>query len=151
MNYIEYLDLPPVPENLIESITDIINKPPKASSNIASEYAFFKTRNVNDDLAIWLQSIFKNKIFAQYQLVYDGLPIHIDKGNRITAYNYLLDTGGENVRTVIYNDKYKPLQSETLEVKRWHRINTGMLHGVHGIDPNKIRIAISIGSDIPRR
>ena len=151
MNYIEYLDLPPIPENLIESVTDIINKPPKIYSTIPSEYTFFKTRNVNDDLASWLQSIFEFKIYPQYQLVYNGLPIHIDKGNRINAYNYLLDTGGENVRTAVYDEKYKPLQIEKLELKRWHRINTGMLHGVHGIEPDKIRVAISIEQSFVRK
>ena len=144
MNYIEYLDLPPVPENLIESITDIINKPPKLYSAVPSDYYFFKTRNVNDDLAEWLQSIFEYKIYSQYQLVYNGLPIHIDKGNRINAYNYLLDTGGKNVKTAVYNENYRPLQIEQLELKRWHRINTGMLHGIHGIEPDKVRVAISI-------
>jgi hypothetical protein len=82
--------------------------------------------------------------------VYKGLPIHVDKGNRIIAYNYLLDTGGENVRTAVYDKKYKPLQIERLELKRWHRINTGMLHGVHGIEPDKVRVAISIGFEIIR-
>ena len=151
MNYIEYLNLPSIPEHLIESIQDIINKPPKNFSNVSSEYAYFKTKYVNDDLKSWLQSIFDFEIYPQYQLVYKGLPIHTDKGNRILAYNYLLDTGGTNVITKVYDDKYKLLQAEKLELKRWHCINTGMLHGVHGIQPDKVRIAISIGSGIPRR
>ena len=151
MHYIEYLDLPSVPENLIESIQTIIDKPYKDASNVASSYAYFKTKYVNNDLKDWLQSIFDFEIYPQYQLVYNGLPIHIDKGNRVVAYNYLLDTGGDNVKTIIYDNSYKPLQIEKLELKRWHCINTGMLHGVHGIHPDKVRIAISIGSDIPRR
>ena len=150
MNYIEYVNLPSIPEHLIDSIQDIINKPPKNFSNISSEYLYFKTKYVNDDLKLWLQSIFDFEIHPQYQLVYDRLPIHIDKGNRIFAYNYLLDTGGTNVITAIYDDKYKLVQTEKLELKRWHRINTSMMHGVHGIQPNKVRIAISIGSKIIR-
>jgi hypothetical protein len=147
MNYIEYIDLPKVPEQLIESIQDIINRPPKDFSNVSAEYTYFKTRYVNDDLKSWLQNIFNYEIYPQYQLVYKGLPIHVDKGNRIVAYNYLLDTGGDNVRTAIYDDKYKLLQIEKLELRRWHRINTGMLHGVHGIQSDKVRVAISIGVD----
>ena len=147
MNYIEYLDLPTIPEYLIESIPDIINKPPKNSSNVSSDYAYFKTRYVSDNLKSWLQSIFDFEIYPQYQLVYDGLPIHIDRGNRVVAYNYLLDSGGDNVRTAVYDDKYKLLQIEKIEVNRWHRINTGMLHGVHGIKPDKVRVAISIGQN----
>jgi hypothetical protein len=149
MKYIEYLDLPEVPPQLIESIQDIINKPPKDASSVASSYAYFKTRYVNDDLKSWLQSIFDFEIYPQYQLVYKGLPIHVDKGNRLTAYNYLLDAGGENVHTAVYDENYKPLQIEKIDLRRWHRINTGMLHCVHGIHPDKVRLAISIGSASP--
>jgi len=145
MNYIEYINLPTVPEYLIEPLQDIINKPPKNFSNVSSEYAYFKTRHVNDDLKLWLQSLFDFEIYPQYQLVYDGLPIHIDKGNRIFAYNYLLDAGGDNVETAVYDKTHKLLQSEKLELKRWHCINTGMPHTVHGINTDKVRIAISIG------
>jgi hypothetical protein len=147
MNYIEYIDLPSIPEHLIEPIQNIINKPPKGFSHIPAEYAYFKTRYVNDDLKLWLQTIFNFEIYPQYQLVYDGLPIHIDIGDRILAYNYLLDTGGDNVRTAVYDDNYKLLQIEKLELRRWHRINTSMLHGVHGIQSDKVRVAISIGVD----
>jgi hypothetical protein len=149
MKYIEYLNLPTIPENLIESVQDIINKPSKTST-LPTDYPFFKTRYVNQDLEFWLQSHFEFKINPQYQLIYNGLPIHVDKGNRIIAYNYLLDAGGDNVKTAIYDEKYKPLQVETLELKRWHRINTGMLHGVHGIDSDKIRVSISVAQSLVR-
>jgi len=145
MNYIEYIDLPTIPEHLIEPLPEIINKSPKNFSYVSSEYAYFKTRYVNDDLKSWLQPLFEFEIHPQYQLVYDGLPIHVDRGNRIFAYNYLLDTGGNDVKTAIYDENHKLLQSEKLELKRWHRINTAMPHSVHGINPNKVRIAISIG------
>jgi hypothetical protein len=144
MNYIEYIDLPTVPEHLIEPLQDIINKSPKNFSYVSQEYQFFKTRYVNDDLKLWLQPLFDFEIHPQYQLVYDGLPIHVDKGNRIYAYNYLLDTGGDNVETAIYDENHNLLQSKKLELKRWHCVNTFMPHTVHGIDPDKVRIAISI-------
>lgn len=143
MKYIEYLDLPPIPENLLESVTDIINKPQSWNDAIPADYPFFKNRNVNDELVEWLQSIFEFKIYAQYQLIYDGLPIHIDRGNRITAYNYLLDTGGSKVKTSIYDKNYMPLQVEQLELKRWHKINTSMLHGVSGIETVRVSVTVT--------
>ena len=154
MKYIEYLNLPSIPEHLLEPIDVIINKPPKDSKKVSEtypdfksdNYPYFKTREVNDDLKEWLQSIFDFKIDPQYQLVYDGLPIHIDVfTRRISAYNYLLDTGGDEVKTVVYDEQHNPLQSETLELKRWHRVSTNMFHSVHGIHPNKVRVAVSIG------
>jgi hypothetical protein len=148
MKYIEYIDLPSVPAHLLESVQDIINKPIRTDS---SSYAFFKTRYIEGELKSWLQSIFDWKIDPQYQLVYNGISIHRDGGNRVSAYNYLLDTGGDNVITSVFDNNHNILQSEKLELKRWHYINTGMLHSVHGIHPNHARVAITIGSNVPRR
>jgi hypothetical protein len=143
MKYIKYVDLPRVPKHLIEPLKNIINKPPKTLSYIPTEYAYFKTKHVNNDLKSWLQPLFEFEISPQYQLVYDGLPIHVDR-DRIFTYNYLLDTGGDDVKTAIYDENHKLLQSEILELKRWHHINTSMPHCVHGINPYKVRIAISV-------
>lgn len=150
MNYIEYINLPKVPENLIEPLDVIINKPPISDSDPPPDHPYYKARHVNDDLLIWLKSILDLEMRPRYQLLYDGLPIHTDKGKRVLAYNYLLDLGGENVKTTVYDNQYNPLQIEQLELKRWHRIDTGMLHGVSGIDPNRVRIAISIGFSVYR-
>lgn len=146
MKYISYLDLPEVPKNLLEDAYTIINKPNKKGSSVNQDYPYFKTKPVEAELHSWLQDIFSFKIYPQYQLVYNGLPIHIDKGNRIIAYNYILDAGGDNVRTVIYDHRYIPLQIEKISANRWHSIATSMLHGVHGI--NSVRIAISIGREL---
>ena len=150
MKYIEYLNIPSVPEHLLESCQSIIDKPTNTETSIPENYPFFKNKKVSNELTEWLQQFFDFKIFPQYQVIYKGLPIHIDKGNRVLAYNYLLDTGGNNVKTVIYNEKYQILQFETLELKKWHRIDTGMLHGVHGIDPNRIRVSLSVSSTVYR-
>lgn len=148
MKHISYLDLPSVPSDLIESIQSIINKPNKEASIIVNEYPYFKTKPVKLDLHSWLQELFPFEITPQYQLIFNGLPIHIDKGNRIIAYNYILDTGGDNVKTVVYDHRYKPLQIEVIEANKWHSIRTSMLHGVHGIQSNNVRIAISISRNL---
>jgi hypothetical protein len=148
MKYIEYVHLPSIPEHLIESISDIMNKPTQA------DFIYFKTKPVSDDLKLWLKTIFDFDIDPKYQLVYNKIPIHVDRGDRITAFNYLLDTGGGNVSTAIYDKHKNLLQSEILDLKRWHRIDTSMPHCVHGINPNQIRVARSIGykcSGVPRR
>ena len=150
MKYIEYINIPLVPDHLIEDCQSKIDKPTNIETGIPKDYAYFKSKKVSNELTEWLQQFFDFKITPQYQVIYKGLPIHIDKGNRVLAYNYLLDTGGDNIKTAIYNEKYQILQLETLELKKWHRIDTGMLHGVHGINPDRIRVSLSVSSNIYR-
>lgn len=145
MQHIEYLDLPPIPEHFLKSIGEIVALPPKEMTAVPEAYHdVFNTRNVEHDLNEWLRTIFHFPMYAQYQLIYRGIPVHKDKSDRLVAYNYLLATGGPNVITTIFDDSMKMLQFEKLELHRWHRIETGYFHGVHGISPESIRVSISI-------
>lgn len=145
MKHIEYLDLPPVPDHLLKTVDEIIALPQKEMTEVPDEYhKVFNTRYVEPELDAWLKTIFDFPMYAQYQLIYTGIPIHKDKSNRLVAYNYLLATGGPNVATTIVSDDNKLLQLEKLQLHRWHRIETGYFHGVYGIPKGSVRCSISI-------
>ena len=139
--YITYLDFPNIPDDLLESIEDILNKP-RCESIVIQDY--FQTRLVNKNLEDWLEKNLPCKFMVRYQIIYPGLPIHKDMGNRKVAYNYLLAQGGTNVKTMIFDDTKKLLQSETLPLKTWHSIKTDMYHTVVGVKHNTPRVALSI-------
>jgi len=146
--YIEYLDyIPPIPEELLDSVEDILTVLPKLPSPIRAEYKGFQTRVVNFKLFNWLQDHFDFTIKCQYQIIHPSLIIHKDTG-RTVAYNYLLAQGGPDVKTNIYSDDfettYNILQSEIIPLKKWHRIDVSMFHGVHGINKETLRVALSV-------
>ena len=145
MKYIEYLNLPEVPEQLIKSLDDIIQYPVTSGDYISTQYSnVFRTHYVELELEEWLKTIFDFPFLAQYQIINQGIPIHKDKGNRLIAYNYLLVSGGSEVITSVYDDNKNLLQAENIQLKRWHRLETGYFHGVDGIDSNFTRVSISI-------
>lgn len=140
MKYINYLNFPNIPEDLLESIEDIINKP-RGNSIVTQDY--FQSRPISHKLQDWLEKNLSFEFVAQYQVIYTGIPIHKDQGNRKLAYNYLLAQGGNNVKTVIFDDNKKILQTETLPIKTWHSIKTDMFHGVFGLHTNP-RVSLSV-------
>jgi hypothetical protein len=151
--YIKYLNFPQVPEELLDSFEDIIAKTsellPKTPQRQKEQLEYFQNKAIGQELDQWLHGIFKFKFYAKYQIIYRGIPIHTDKGayegDRKYAINYLLDLGGTNVITTVYDDDMKTvLQSECLELKRWHTIQVEKFHGVEGIEPEKLRIALSV-------
>ena len=144
MKYIEYLNLPIIPDNLLESVESILNKT-RQESVVKSD--FFQTRLINKDLEDWLNTNLLFKFVVRYQIIYPGLPIHKDLGDRRLVYNYILNQGGNNVKTLIFDDSMKLLQSELLPLKTWHSIKTDMLHGVFGIQKNNPRVVLSL---VPR-
>jgi hypothetical protein len=142
--HIDYLDtLPPIPKDLLDEITDIINLP-KSPSLISEENPRFQTRMLNDKLTEWLSNYFKFEFKCHYQIISHEHRIHKDKG-RAVAYNYILEQGGPNVITNVYDeDKTTVLQSEHIPLHRWHRIDVSKYHGVHNIQPGAFRYAISV-------
>jgi len=142
-NYLVYLSIPSVPENLLEPVETIINKPPKPHSNISSDYYFFQTRLVSDQLLQWVRETFKANCYAQYQIVRKGIPIHRDVGRNV-AFNYLLDTGGHNVQTCIYNGAGELVFSECVPVKTWHRLKTDVLHNVCNIQTDRVALSVQL-------
>ena len=138
MHDIEYLDLPSIPNNLVESVDSIISK-----TNYAFHSKNYILHNTSKELTDYLKTIFNFKFVSHYQIISSEIPIHIDINDRTTAYNYLLATGGNNVVTAIYDSNYCITQSEQIQLKRWHRLNTGKLHGVHGITGLRVGLTIT--------
>jgi hypothetical protein len=141
MKYIQYINLPTIPEDLLESVEDIIYKP---RSNSIVKQDFFQVRPVSQQLQDWLEKNLSFNFVVQYQVIYSGIPIHKDEGNRKLAYNYLLALGGNKVNTVIFDDDKKLLQSEILPLKTWHSIKTDMYHGVFGLQKDNTRVSLSV-------
>ena len=141
MKYIKFLPLPNLPDDLLESVEDIINKP-RSNSIVKQDY--FQARPISNELQDWLEKNLPFKFIAQYQIIYPGLTIHKDMGNRKLAYNYLLAQGGSNVKTIVFDESKNILQSEILPLKSWHSIKTDMFHGVFGIMKDTPRISLSI-------
>ena len=86
--YIEYLDLPSVPNELIDSYEEILNLPyTRKLEQSAPQYDFYKTRFIKKDLWDWLHSEifpwFGSSFNAQYQILKSNIHRHKDIGRKI--------------------------------------------------------------------
>jgi hypothetical protein len=140
--YIDYIDYPEIPKELLLSTHEILNLPNTATP---INFSHFKTKEVNQELRNWLEATFQFNFGCQYQIVSPGIPIHTDIGRNV-VYNYIIDPGGDEVRTVVYGSKNKDdvIQSEIIETNRWHRLEVSHYHSVENINPNSLRFAVSI-------
>jgi hypothetical protein len=147
--YIEYLNFPTVPEHLIKSPEYVLTGPFEFNTS------YFKSKTVNRDLMDWLQIIFPFEFTALYTISYHTLPIHKDVGiteeacptvgDRSIAINYVINTGGNNVTTQVYDeDQLTVLKSEKISKQKWHYLTVDKFHGVTGILPYDKRFSISI-------
>lgn len=152
-DYLVYLDLPPIPQELLEPFDEIVNKPPKPYSLISAQYKSFQTRLVNDNLADWTKTLFGTNSFVQYQIITRGLDIHKDPG-RTVAFNYLLCDGGPTARTCFFDNNKTLVYLEKIQLQKWHRIKTDVFHTVTGLQSHRIAVSVDIkdytwGSNLP--
>ena len=155
-NYYKSLDLPKLPDNLIAEVLDSMNN----GKNIFydKKSIWYKQMVGNEKLQEYTKDLFDFNHLATIQVIRAGLPIHIDVG-RTEAYNYLIDTGGENVTTAFYKkeDFYITENHRTqfigkniqiveeicIPVSTWHWLDVSMPHTVKNISRQRIAISIN--------
>jgi len=146
MQYLKYLNYPEIPEELLHTPEEIVNLP--TEEMVVRDFPAFYYKPVKPKLDAWLRTIFKFNFYVKYQVIQKGIPIHFDKpafkGDRRVAYNYLLQLGGNNVITSVYDKDLNVLESECLPLKRWHSLRVEMLHGVDGIEELNNRVAVTV-------
>ena len=167
MALIEFLnDIPSIPEELLTyNINDIINSPNKFGGTVKGIYS---THDVSDELYSFLRPHFGDNIEVRYQIFKSQIPVHID-AHVLTGvthvYNYVLLTGGENIktrhwkvpnedkliymkdrpRTVIWGDELNNeqiLNEIILPTKRWHKLAVNMPHDISKIDNPRLGVTI---------
>lgn len=143
--YFQYINLPSIPERLIELDLDKIESKKKIFFPKNIDYQYYKKYHINDDLNNFLKSIIHIPFSASYQIITEGIHIHKDIG-RIECFNYLLDTGGDESRLIFYDeDKSKILLEKHIERFKWHWLFVRKFHTVKSLV--RPRIAISVGID----
>jgi hypothetical protein len=153
----QYLDqLPKIPEELL---TDpyIPNL-----TQIGFQDTGYTRWAIRPELKSWLaDNISQDVGIAGYQVISEDVNAHCDK--RLWAVNYIVNTGGPNVTTTLWQQPGQPvsrepsvkipeyaklnmLESVCIEPSRWHILNTRVLHSVRGIKTD--RSAITVGLNI---
>jgi len=144
MNYLEYLDKSILPESLVpevyKSLENIDRFPVKND-----QYKSFE--------ATELLKSFTNKIFdfphnTAVQVLYKSVDIHVDLF-RTVAYNYILDTGGDEAATCFYDDSDNMIQSYLIAPYKWHSLKVDIKHNVINITRPRIAITIHDINEIP--
>ncbi len=164
---ISYLNsVPPLPDYLIESHNEIQHKLTKHFYiNDQGHYALdqsskkleFCFSEISSQIVSWAEENMPFKISpidSVYFVMYKDIEPHRDRPNIQTVngitkrsdigINYILNTGGTNVLTNLYDDQKNLIQQVCLEENRWLKIPIGTLHSVQNItEPPRIVIRIT--------
>ena len=144
MTYYETVDfIPHIPLELVDSLMDIETYenvfPRPERVNVYASYV------VQQNLQDWAQAQFDYPVVARYQIIKQDLPVHTDVGITGGKYNYLLTTGGANVKTRWWDSEDNPqtvLHEVVAQTHVWYNLNIDVLHEVVNVTEPRISVTI---------
>jgi len=139
-NLFTYLDkFPIIPDTLLTEVHKSLLDNPNVF--IQGWYKNYKVHTATDNLKEFLKQFFINHNI-QVHIIENTLYMHRDYGRSI-AFNYIIDSGGNDVETCFYNNDRSLLFSIKIEEHRWHRLDVSILHNVINLERPRIAITIN--------
>ena len=136
--HIQYLNLPPVPEELLARLPNSIDE-----YHCKSVYTTYHwSDSFNCDLDQWCKQNICSDMYFAFQLITGNLVIHKDTPT-ITKLNYIVIPGGQNVVTTFYDNNKKEIAKYKIEPAKWHILKADTFHSVDGIEENNLRLSIT--------
>jgi len=140
--YVQYLNLPLIPQYLIAHIdrTPEIHKQ-APSSQVHGPYIW--SSHGTDAINQWCQKNICADMYFACQIMTNDLVTHKDIGTKIKL-TYLVDSGGDNVSTNFYDDdQTTQLASYVIAPNQWHILKADTYHQVSNIQPGQVRFSIT--------
>ena len=135
---IRYLNLPPIPQTILDKIPRDFDLYEKKTYYPESNYVW--TDSFNQELNEWACQNIGPDLWFGFQIISGDVPIHSDFGT-LTKLIYLIDDGGSGVQTVFYKDHNTEEYSTIIEIGRWHLLQADKLHSVKGVIPGRTRFS----------
>lgn len=154
MQHIKKLLLPRIPEHFIPEIYSTIDRGRNITydgPNIIYKEKFEKYYGwylMPESLQQWFRQNISPDIYFGIQVITEQMPIHKDvgadpKSRTELKFNYLIDTGGNNVRTCYYDQEENLTATYVLEPHVWYMLNVRELHAVYDLSPRQRRVSIT--------
>jgi len=93
------------------------------------------------ELADYIQEYFDYPVLTRYQVIRDKVPVHTDLGIVGVKYNYVFESGGNNVRTRFW-DMGQIVESVCVQEKVWHSLQIDVPHDVTKVDNARISLTV---------
>jgi hypothetical protein len=139
--YIQYINLPAIPDDLTHNV---LLKTQEIIDNSKSKYQnYYWSDFDNQQIDKWCKEHICSDMYWGFQAISGNLDKHQDVGTKI-KFIYLLDAGGDNVKTSFWdNDQTTLLEEYIIPCRQWHILKADTYHSVSGIQSGKIRFSVT--------
>lgn len=141
VQYIRYLNLPLIPDSIVENIYKTINHvDPKV---VLADGNYIWSDSFNSEVDTWCKKNICDTLYFGFQMMDGHIKAHKDMGS-YTKLVYLLEPGGTDVITNFWDDdKVTLLKSYKIEPRRWHLLKADTFHSIENILPEQKRFSVA--------
>lgn len=141
MRYCTEIKLPSLTDEQIKSAISCIGNNGANTDEEVRMVSFYEWYKLNDELQFWLhENIYAGDCWG-IQEVRENLLPHKDR-NTGTRILYIIDDGGDEVRTHFHDDDKNIILTVKMEVGKWYLMKTDVMHSVTGVE--SIRRALTV-------
>lgn len=139
--FIHLLNFPKIPDEILAKVNRNLNDYQYKAESPDGIWKW--TDDQNKEINEWCQANICSTCYYAFLMIFDDLPMHKDPETEI-KFNYLIDTGGDDVYTEFFDEDQKELlQSEKIPANSWYLIKANKWHHVVGVQPGRPRFLIT--------
>ena len=113
-------------------------------AKVGGYISYYVTDEVDKQIrSLFPQNFFPSSTFMIAQIIDSHLNGHIHKDKRKYAINYMVDKGGVDTYTALYNEDDTLADTYIQQPGEWYFLDTYKKHAVHGITSKRIALSIS--------
>lgn len=146
--FLTYLDWPTLPEELVGDVYESMQGENFFSDRVTdTTYSIYlAVPRLNDYLKTLFRTYSGDKRFDHDDQCTLGVQkldgfkrVHRDFSRKV-AYNYILELGGNDVKTCFYDHRGNQIAEYVIVPNRWHLINVDILHCLKNLESPRIAI-----------
>lgn len=138
--YIQYLNLPLIPQDILDSVPRDFDLYQGHKNEQFKTYLWSDSHN--KELNHWCQANICPDMYFGFQIITGDMQAHKDTGT-LTKIVYLIETGGDAVSTNFFDDQDNLVASYHILKHRWHVLKADTKHSVTNIQPGQVRFSVT--------
>lgn len=140
-NFVKYLNLPPVPEDILARINRDFSMYDKKGTDRQHPDIFWSD-DYNEEVNEWCRENISSDLYFAFSILGKDVGIHIDNITTVKL-NLVVDPGGSNQLTRFFDTEGNLLKAYSVPVNRWHILDVIYPHDSVGIEPGRTRLLIT--------
>ena len=140
-NFIRYIDLPPIPDEILSKINRNYKEYGRKFPDRQGPEIYWSD-DFNEEVNEWCRKNISRDLYFAFSILGKDVAVHVDNITTLKL-NYVVDPGGSEPLTRFFDSEGNLLKAYSIPINRWHIFDGSIPHDSVGIEPGRTRLLIT--------